>query len=74
MSIEEQVLEKLRLLPPEKHKEVLDFVDFLTHQDVSTKAFPKLRGLWKDLALNLRDEEIREARRKLWGSFPRDLA
>ncbi|MGA9630681.1 MAG: hypothetical protein WBQ63_04595 [Candidatus Acidiferrales bacterium] len=29
MTIEEQVLQKLRDLPPEKQKEVLDFVDSL---------------------------------------------
>jgi len=29
MTIEQQVVEKLRELPPEKQKEVLDFVNFL---------------------------------------------
>ncbi len=29
MSIEEAVLEKLRTLPPERQREVLDFVEFL---------------------------------------------
>lgn len=35
MTIEEKVLEKLRELPPEKQKEVLDFVDFLKEKNVS---------------------------------------
>jgi len=33
MTIEQQVLEKLRDLPPEKQKEVLDFVDSLKEKD-----------------------------------------
>jgi uncharacterized protein DUF2281 len=33
MTIEQQVVEKLRDLPPEKQKEVLDFVDFLKEKN-----------------------------------------
>jgi hypothetical protein len=41
MTIEQQVLEKLRDLPPDKQKEVLDFVDFLKDKDQSRKATPQ---------------------------------
>ena len=36
MTIEQQVLEKLRDSPPEKQKEVLDFVDFLKEKNGPT--------------------------------------
>jgi len=44
MTIEQQVLEKLRDLPPEKQKEVLDFVDSLKKKDGPKK--PPLGGGW----------------------------
>ena len=37
MTIEQQVVEKLRDLPPEKQKEVLDFVDFLKEKNGGPK-------------------------------------
>ena len=49
MTIEQQVLEKLRDLPPEKQKEVLDFVDSLNERNGPKKPLRSLLGLWKDL-------------------------
>jgi len=40
MSIEEQVLEKLRELPREKREQVLDFVEFLKDRETPKKASP----------------------------------
>jgi Protein of unknown function (DUF2281) len=74
MTIEEQVLEKLRDLPPEKQKEVLDFVDFLKEKNGSSKMRHSLRGLWKDLNIDISEKDIAEARREMWGNFPRDLS
>jgi hypothetical protein len=37
LTIEQQVVEKLRGLPPEKQKEVLDFVGFLKEKSVGPK-------------------------------------
>lgn len=69
MSIEQQVLEKLRHLPPEKQKEVLDFVDFLKQKNGTKKPLRSLRGLWKDLNIHITEEDIAEARREMWGNF-----
>jgi Protein of unknown function (DUF2281) len=74
MTIEEQVLEKLRGLPPEKQKQVLDFVDFLKQKNGSAKPRRSLRGLWKDLNINITEEDIAEARREMWANFPRDIS
>jgi len=74
MTIEQQVLEKLLDLPPEKQKEVLDFVDFLREKTGTKKPRRSLRGLWKDLNIDITEEDIAEARREMWGNFPRDIA
>jgi hypothetical protein len=73
MTIEEQVAEKMRDLPPEKQKEVLDFVDSLKENKGTKKPRRSLLGLWKDLNVHLTEEDIAEARREMWGNFPRDI-
>jgi hypothetical protein len=70
MTIEERVLEKLRELPPEKQKEVLNFVEFLKQKNGSAKPLRSLRGLWAELNINITDEDIAQARREMWGNFP----
>lgn len=74
MTLEEQVLEKLRDLPPEKQKEVLDFVESLKEKNGTKSARRSLRGLWKDLNIEITEEDIAEARREMWGKFPRDIS
>lgn len=74
MTIEEQVLEKLRELPPDKQKEVLEFVASLKEQNGAKKPLRSLRGLWADLNFHVTEEDIAEARREMWGNFPRDIS
>jgi len=74
MTIEQQVLEKLRDLPPERQKEVLDFVDFLKEKNGAKNPRRSLRGLWKNLNIEITEEDIAQARREMWGSFPRDIS
>jgi hypothetical protein len=54
MSLEGSFLEKLRQLPPDKQREVLDFVEFLQKknaaQGVTTGGALKVFGLTSDLA------------------------
>jgi hypothetical protein len=73
MTIEQQVLKKLRDLPPAKQKEVLDFVDSLKAKDEPKTPRRSLLGLWKDLNIQITEEDIAEARREMWGNFPRDI-
>jgi hypothetical protein len=74
MSIEEQVIEKMRELPHERRQEVLDFVDFLREKNGVKKPRRSLRGLWKDLNIEITEEDIAQARREMWGNFPRDIS
>jgi len=73
MTIEQQVLEKLRDLPPEKQKAVLNFVDSLKEKNGQKKPLKSLLGLWADLNIHITEEDIAEARREMWGNFPRDI-
>jgi hypothetical protein len=74
MTIAEQVLNKLRDLPPEKQKEVLEYVDSLKTETQGKDSLPNLRGLWKGLNVDITEEDIAEARREMWGRFPRDTS
>jgi len=59
--------EKFRDLPPEKQKEVLDFVDFLKEKNLTKKPRRSLLGLWADLNVHITEEDIAEARREMVG-------
>jgi hypothetical protein len=74
MTLDDQLLETLRDLPPERKKEVLEFVEFLKEKGAAKKPLRSLRGLWKDLNANITEEDIAEARRDMWGDFPRDIS
>ena len=74
MTIEEMVLEKLRELPPDKQKAVLEFVESLKENGEPKKPLRSLEGLWADLDIHLTEEDVAEARREMWGNFPRDIS
>lgn len=73
MTIEETVLENLRVLPAEKKQEVLDFVEFLRHKTMTKPPRRNPIGLFADLKLDIPDAELAQARRELWSNFPRDI-
>jgi hypothetical protein len=72
MDIEQSVIEKLRALPLEKQREVLDFVESLQSQTASRRLRKGLKGLWADLGVRITEDDIAEARREMWGNFPRE--
>ena len=73
MSIEDALLEKLRSLPVNKQQEVLDFAEFLRLRTPSPLPLHSSRGLCEDLGVDITEEDIAEARREMWGNFPRDI-
>lgn len=72
MSIEKSLLEKLHNLPVEKQKEVLDFVESLERKPTRQRPRRSLKGLWADLGVQISPEDLAEARREMWGGFPRE--
>jgi len=73
MTIEELVLQKLRDLPPEQKQEVLNFVESLREKNGTKKPLRSLLGLWADMGFHVTEEDIAEARKEMWGNFPRDI-
>lgn len=74
MSLEEAVLEKLRVLPEPQKQQVLDFVDFLVvikHKSVKKAATKRsgLLGKYAHLQVLLQTDELLEARAEMWGNF-----
>ena len=74
MTIEEMVLKQLRDLPPERQQDVLAFVESLKKKGAPRKPLRSLEGLWADLGIEITEEDIAEARREMWGNFPRDIS
>jgi len=74
MEVAELIVQKLHVLPPQKQREVLDFVDFLSQQAVKQRPRRDPKGLWADLDLGIdvTAQDIHDARRELWGDFPRE--
>ncbi len=71
-AIEEAVVAKLRELPVAKQQEVLDFASFLESKEHFRPVRKSIRGLWKDLGFSISTEEIADARKEMWGNFPRE--
>jgi len=72
MTVEQAVLEKLRELPPERQQEVLDFVESLRQKSEPKRPRRSLMGIGANLGVKITREDIDEARREMWGNFPRE--
>lgn len=71
MTIEQMVLEKLRGLPPERQKEVLQFVESMKPIEGGMKPLRSLEGLLEDLHVDITEEDIAEARREMFRNSSR---
>jgi hypothetical protein len=73
MGLDESFLEKLHQLPPDKQREVLDFVEFLQKKSAA-QVVPRrsVEGLWADLGYHITEEDIADARAEMWRNFPRE--
>jgi hypothetical protein len=69
-SIKEAVVAKLDELPAAKQQEVLDFATFLGTKERRPKK--SLLGILKGSGLSVSEEDIAEARKEMWGNFPRE--
>ena len=72
MTIDTSILDKVRMLPPEKQQEVVDFIEFLSRQSTAQGRKPRMKGLCADLGVQVSEEDIDEARQEMWGTFPRE--
>ena len=74
MKIPDLVLEKLRELPPDKQQAVLEFVESLQQNGAPAKPLKGFEGLLEKYNVQISEEDIAEARREMWGNFPRDIS
>ena len=72
MSLEQAIMEAVRVLPAEKQQEVLNHAAKLRDETGSKRPFKSVKGLWADLGISLSEEEIEESRRDMWRNFPRE--
>ena len=61
------MVEKLQGLPPDKQKQVLEFVESLSQKNGSTRSLKSLYGLWSDFSIEVSDQDTESARREMWG-------
>jgi hypothetical protein len=73
LSIEQKVIEKLRALPVERQQQVLDFVEFLKYKSEPKRPRKDFLGALAHLNISVSEEDIAQARREMWGNFPRDF-
>ena len=70
MTVEQEILEKLRALTPVQKTEVLQYVSGLA---VATRQpFRSPKGILADLDFTLTEEDPAEARLEMWANFPHD--
>ncbi len=70
MSAVELITEKVKHLPEDKLGEVLDFIEFLVFRQRRPERLRSLAGLWQGFEVS--EEDIAQARREMWGTFPRE--
>ncbi|MGH9825287.1 MAG: hypothetical protein ACREDR_18815 [Blastocatellia bacterium] len=69
---EQVLLDRIRRLPPEKQDAVEHFIEEIERHGSVKKPRRDLMGLAADLGEHISAEDIDEARREMWGNFPRD--
>ncbi|MEB3826783.1 hypothetical protein [Phormidium sp. CCY1219] len=60
-------------MTPDKQQEVLDFAKFLHHQTTPKHPLKSVKGLCADLAVDITEKDITQARKEIWGNFPRQI-
>ena len=67
-TLESELIETVRSLPPEKQQEVLGFARFLDAK--ARRPFKNIYGTWKDVDIDISEEDIAEARKEMSANFP----
>jgi TRAP-type C4-dicarboxylate transport system substrate-binding protein len=73
MSITQQILDTAASLPPEQQQKLLDYAASLQQQMRATpKPWQSARGALAHRGIEITEKDIAEARREMWGNFPKD--
>ena len=69
MTIKQSLLTKLEQLPVDKQQELLNFAEFLAQKSSSKHPLKTIRGLCADLKVDITEEDIKQVRKEMWGTF-----
>ena len=72
MTVEEVLLEKVKVLPIHRKQEVLDFAEFLEQKEALKRPRRSMKGALADLHINITEADIREARNEMWRGYTQD--
>ena len=72
MSVAESVIEKIQSLTPDQQREVMNLIDDLAKANTNKPHRRSLMGMFSDLNVHITEDDIAEARREMWGKFPRE--
>ena len=53
-------------------QEAIHFVEFLQTKIQKKTPHVSLEGIWADMNVNITEEDVAEARKEMWGNFPRE--
>lgn len=71
MSTWEMIAERTKDLSLEQQLQLLAFLDSLTRRR-PPRTLKSPAGLWEDLSVDIRREDLAEARQEMWGNFPEE--
>lgn len=72
MSVAESVTEKIQSLTPDQQREVMSLIDALAESNTNQHHRRSLMGMFSDLNIHITEDDIAEAKREMWGKFPRE--
>jgi hypothetical protein len=72
MSVAESVIEKIQSLTPDQQREVMNLVDELAKSNTNKHRRRSLMGAFSHLNIHITEDDIADARREMWGKFPRE--
>lgn len=72
MTKEQTLLEQWRSLPEEQQQAALDYIAFLQQKWSPKRPLQSALGIGADLNIRISEEDIAEARKEMWGNFPRE--
>jgi len=70
---EQLLLQHWRSLRPDQQNAALEFVEFLHRKSAGKPRRRSLLGLCADMNVHVSAQDLADARRELWGDFPRDI-
>ncbi len=75
MSLQAELIEKIKRLPEDKQLLVKSLVDELARRpaEPTAQSAQAWFGCLEHLGLSITEEDVAEARREMWGSFPREV-